>query len=79
MSSAEKLARKALLSIEWVQNGGGTFSCQGCGGWTFRPIHNSDCLVDLALSALGLKTAQARIQEKERLDLYAPERLANWQ
>jgi len=49
------LALRALLSIEWKVNGGGTYTCPGCGSWTFSCANhaNPDCLVDAALTAAG--------------------------
>lgn len=59
-SELHKISSEALLSIEWQHNGGGTYTCQGCGGWAFNKIHNKDCLVDKALTALGYPTPETR-------------------
>ena len=55
------LSRKALLCVEWTRNGGGTFTCLGCTlPWDFQRTHTDDCLVDQALTALGLTTREER-------------------
>jgi hypothetical protein len=59
---------KALLSIEWQHNGGGTLTCSGCGSWTFRPVHvrpentldKVGCYVDEALTAAGYPDQESR-------------------
>jgi hypothetical protein len=59
---------KALLSIEWHRNGGGTLTCQGCGSWTFSPIHvkptqtmdRVGCYVDEALTRAGYPDHESR-------------------
>jgi hypothetical protein len=57
----KKLCVEALLQIEWQQNGGGTWTCHGCGNWEFQRIHrNSSCPVDRALNALGYTTRENR-------------------
>lgn len=55
-------AIRALLTIEWSRNGGGTYSCPGCGGWTFsRKRHdNPKCPVDAALTSAGFTTFEMR-------------------
>lgn len=59
---------KALLSVEWSKNGGGTLTCRGCGSWTFTPRHVSPeqtmdkvgCYVDEALTAAGYPDHESR-------------------
>ena len=67
-SAASKMVR-ALLAIEWHQNGGGTFTCPGCGGWTFGRVHDrKDCKVDGALKAAGYATMEQRDAARRRID-----------
>ena len=73
-NKCDDAAIRALLTVEWEQNGGGTFTCHGCGGWTFDPTsHNEDCTVDAALNAFGLVTARLRVEEKLRRGIHPPE------
>ena len=58
---AVAMSRKALLSVEWTRNDGGTFTCLGCARpWDIQRTHTDDCLVDKALTALGLDTREER-------------------
>jgi hypothetical protein len=67
-NSAAGRMLKALLSIEWRRNGGGTLTCEGCGSWTFQPVHRKaentllgfGCLVDEALTAAGYPDQASR-------------------
>jgi hypothetical protein len=81
-SPASKLT-KALLSIEWHRNGGGTLTCQGCGSWTFRPTHvrpeqtldGAGCWVDEALTAAGYPDHDSREAGRRRIDDVERERV----
>ena len=63
-----KLCLEALLLVEWHQNGGGTWTCPGCGGWEFQRVHrNDECRINRALNALGYTTRERRDEELGRV------------
>ena len=63
----ENKAVRALLLIEFHENGGGTLSCIGCGSWTFQKIHENYCPINLALIAAGYITNEER--DKARYEI----------
>lgn len=60
------LAAKAL-EAEWTEHGGPVFTCSGCHGWTFQRVHEPECRVDAALTALGYPDRESRDRAHQKL------------
>lgn len=92
--SPESKLVKALLSVEWRKNGGGTITCPGCGSWTFNPRHvrpeqtmdKIGCYIDEALTAAGYPDHDSREAgrqiisdaERRRREILYAERRLAW-